>query len=513
MGVDGIGITPPEPEEVSFTIGRGLELRPDGTVVVTRSGALMCDNDGVLHVVWADVVERERTDVLVQVDQRAMLAWIGLDAGEWITPENLRVCLNRAGVAFGLDEEVPAQAAQAAPERRVLELAHGKDAQDGEDARLELLVDEARRYQVDAYEHIDFHDLGRLPELKPGDPILRLHPATAGVPGMDVLGRVVRQRPGKMLELSQAIGNGVRVRVSDPLYADAAVQGVFRRNRQGRCTVEPLLVVEGDVDFRCGNIDTSLPVLIKGDVKKGFAVKSAGSVTVMGVVEDARVSVQGDLVVQGGILPGENRVKAHGDIVARYISSREVKGRNITVTAAITASRINATADVAAKEIAAGIIRATGTVTCDLLGNEGGQKTQVEVGINPFAQALFETAQREIKRLEAQVPAQKDRCRLIAHRVDQIPVGHERDDAVALLRQALQEYAHLRVKLAECEKIVADHLHNQDAALKAGLASRVVVRRMAFQGVEIRIAGLAHLDVWEAVRGPTFYYKDGMVAW
>lgn len=515
MGVDAKPIDAPEAAKViTLAIGRGLEVGADGTVTTTRDGQLVRDPDGTLRVAIPDLIERERSDVLVQMDQKAMEAWIELNPGEYCGSEAMQIALNRNGIAFGISIEALADAGRPEREARTLVMARGTPAENGHNAEIEMLVDDTRHYQADEYDRIDFHDLGRIPEMKPGDPIARQRPATPGKPGMNVRGQVVKQKPGVDIDLAQYAGDGTRVSPADKLLLIADTQGVFRRNRNGKFMVQPLLIVEGDVDFKVGNIDTTLPVMIKGDIKKGFSVKTTSDLTVMGVIEDARVSAQGNITVSGGILPGEKRVKAHGDLVARYISGREVKARNITATTAITASRLLATGDIGAKELIAGWSRCAGNVVCDLLGNEGGQKTLVEVGTNPFEEALFEGAQRELKRLEGLLPSMKDHCKVVAHKLDKAEPGSEEHvDVSEELRQAVKAYSDACTRFAECEGIIKRHGDNAELALKAGLGARITVRKMAHVGVELRIAGLAHLDVWEPLRNVNFHYKEGNVSW
>lgn len=515
-GVDNKPIDPLVTEHaiINWSIGRGLELRADGLVVATRDGNLVHDPDGLLRVCIPDLIERERTDVLMQIDQKAMEAWVELNPGEYCGREAMQINLNRLGIAYGLDEAAIEAVGRPERENRTLVLARGTPAVNGDNALVEMLVDDSRHSKVDEYDRIDFHDLGKALEMQPGSPIARRKPSTPGTPGMNVKGQVVKQKLGSDLDLAQYAGDGTRISVADSSLLEAAAPGVFRRNRNGKFMVQPLVIVEGDVDFKSGNVDTTLPVLIKGDIKKGFTVKSSGDITVMGVIEDARVSAQGNLLVNGGILPGENRVKAHGDIVARYISGREVKGRNITTATSISASRILATGDVGAKEIIAGWMRCAGNIICDLLGNEGGQKTLVEVGINPFEEALYETSQREIKRLEFQIPNMKDHCKVVAHKFDKLPPDSpERDDVSIELHKAVHDYSDAVTRQAEYEAIIKQRANNEDAMLKAALGARITVKKMAHVGVELRIAGLAHLDLWENLRVVTFRYKEGNISW
>ena len=279
--------------------------------------------------------------------------------------------------------------------------------------------------------------------------------------------------------------------------------------------VQPQLVIEGDVDLKSGNIDTALSVMVKGDIKAGFTVKSGADIVVMGVVEDARISARGNISVRGGILPGRERVKAHGNLVARYITGREVKGRDIEVAGSVRFSRVLATGAVTAKEIIAGRLIAAGSLACEVLGSPEGSRTQVQVGIDPYEEALYMAAQQEQGRHAREVVRLKERCKLLAHKLgQQLPVAEGEDDPLSDdLRTALGDFAKACTHLAECEAVITRHEAQLGAGNRNAANAIVTVRRTAHPGVEVLIGELARTEVREALAAPVFRFQAGAVVW
>jgi hypothetical protein len=513
MGVDG-SVIPAPPDPPPLRLGRGLLADEQGRVTAERDGELLLEPDGTLRVSIPGLVERERGDVIVQIDTKGLEARIVLAPGEYVSAAKMETVLAKAAVTTGIDAEAVARAARTETGERTLVLARGVAPQHGADARIELLIDDHLHFRVDDFDRMDYHDLGKAREVAPGTPLARLHPATPGTPGKSVRGHDLPAKPGRDLALDPLVGEGTRVSVVSPGVLEATVVGVYRRTRRGKLQVHPLLTIDGDIDLKSGNIDTTLPVLIKGDIKAGFIVKSAADIQVMGVIEDARVSAQGNLLVRGGILPGHSRVKAHGKVVARYITGREVKGHDIEVLTSIRYSRILATGNVTAKEIIAGRLIAGGNVSCDMLGSEDEQRTLLQVGINPYDEALFLAAQQGQGRLGSEVVRLKERCKLLAHKISahSQPAGAE-DPFAADLRQALQDFSAACTRLAECEAVIARHSELLADTNRASAGSTVIVRGTAHPGVEVLIGELAKVELRAPLAGPMFRYHEGAVTW
>jgi hypothetical protein len=502
VGVDGLPIPVASPG-----IGLGLALGEDGVVVARRDGVLRTTGDGTLVVARDGVAETAVAQLVVQFDTRTTEAWCELPAHQHVPEALLCRLLAEQRIVRGVRGEVFAEASLPVDHPRRLHLATGVPPVPGEDGRLHLLIDERVHLRVDAHGRVDWHDHGRSEDVALGTPLARILPPTAGRHGVDARGACLEPRPGRPLDPARAIGEGTRLNAQEPDLIEAAVAGHFHRDRARRLCVQTRLVVDGDVDFRHGNIDTTLSVLVKGDVKAGFAIKSAGDIEVMGVIEDARISAQGRLIVKGGILPGGNRVKAHGDIDARYVTNREIKCHSLRVGGSLRWSRVLATGEVIAKEILAGEVICAGSITVDQVGNADGLHTRLQVGIDPFSERQFIAAREEHPRLVAAVHSGKERCKLIAHQIAGDP------SRAAELRAALEEFSAACARLAAGEACIERHAHQQQAHTKHQITAIIQVGNVAHRGVEVLFGEVAKLVLDQDLARPRFRWQDGAIVW
>jgi uncharacterized protein (DUF342 family) len=506
--VDGVGVDgQPVPPTVIAGVGCGLQLNESGSITARRDGVLRKASDGSLMVVIDGVSEVALTTVSVQIDAKTAEAWIDLPSGHFIAAGALHRVLGEQRVVRGVCGEIFAEAALPVALARRLRVAIGIPPAPGDDGRLDMQIDERVHLHIDAKGRVDWHDHGRSEDVAEGTALARILPPTAGVHGVDVRGAFLESKPGRPLDSARVMGDGVRLNASHPDVIEAASAGHFYRDRQRRLGVQTRLVVEGDVDFRHGNIDTKLSVLVKGDVKAGFSIKSAGDIEVMGVIEDARISAQGGLVVRGGILPGSHRVKAHGDIEARYVSYREVKCHTLRVGSSLRWSRVMATGDVIAKEILAGEVICAGSVTVDQIGNADGIATRIQVGTNPFEERMFITAKEEHDRLAEAVRSGKEHCKLIAHRLTGDPT------LANDLRTALEEFSAACARLATCEATLDLHVKHQQERARKLVTAVVQVSGTAHRGVELHFDEIAKVMLEQDLVGPCFRLTDGAIVW
>src|SRR3546814_7059896 len=83
-----------------------------------------------------------------------------------------------------------------------------------------------------------------------------------------------------------------------------------------RIAVAELLAVAGDVGAQTGNVDSRIPVHVKGHVVAGYQVKSKKDVIVEHNVEDAIVRAGGSVVVKEGIRGHASEVFSPHDVQA-----------------------------------------------------------------------------------------------------------------------------------------------------------------------------------------------------
>jgi hypothetical protein len=513
-GVPGIGIDgqPLPPPAAPAGVGAGLALAADGRVSALRDGVLGRDAEGRPAVLLgAGIVERLVAAPQVQVDGKALLAWLDLEAGEHARPAAVAAALAAAGVVHGLDHVALEAAAAATAGRRRVVLAQATPARDGGDGRIESLIAEGVHLATDAHGRVDWHELGLIHEVAPGQAVARVVPADAGTAGCDVRGGAIAPKPGREPEVEKTLGEGVRLRAGDATVIEAARPGIYAHSRRGRIDIQPLLVIDGDVDLAHGNIDTSLAVVVKGDIRAGFSVKSAGDIEVHGVIEDARVSARGNLLVKGGILAGTRRVKAQGDVHARYIQGREVKGHDITVGGSIRSSSVFATGTVNAKEIAASRVIAGGSVACDTLGADDQSRTTVQAGINPFEETLAALARQQHEGLAREVATLQERCKLLTHHL--ATAADESGDGARALQEASRALAEASEQLTRGESVIARHDQMLADPARAQPVATITVRGTAHAGAEVLLGEHLRLVLPRDLPGPCFRVQEGAMVW
>jgi len=181
---------------------------------------------------------------------------------------------------------------------------------------------------------IDFRDRGEIPFVKKGELLARKTLPQAGTPGITVSGM---QIPAN--EVSDPVllaGPGTELS-EDTLGIHAACDGQPHRDALGTLSVNPDLIIPGDVDFSTGNIDFKGNIIVKGMVREGFIVK--GINLTANEIQGASIDLSGDLNVSAGIRA--SKISFHGNMYAKYLNHSIVKGfGNLTIQREIFGSDI-----------------------------------------------------------------------------------------------------------------------------------------------------------------------------
>lgn len=444
--------------------------------------------------------------IRLDIDPAGMQAVLHLPARATMPASAAIDRMMKAGVIAGVVESTLREVEIPADHDRDLVVALGTAAVQPEHASIKVLVNFALRLEEDAEHKIDFHEQGRFHEVAAGDVLARLVPKKAGSPGKTVLGRELPVAEAKDADLSSVAGEGTALRGDSEVVSERA--GMVVRRRDGHLDILPAVDIPGDLDMHWGNLVTKLPVAIKGDIIAGFSLKSAADVTVKGVIEDARISVRGNLAC-GGILPGKHRVKTHGDLATKHITGREVKCRNLEVASDVRGATIFATGNVKAKLLVSSTVHCGGSAVIDDLGHPDELGGIVQVGMNPLAIALWRLAAREHEAIAAEVGEAKTKTKRIALWLKQEADPAKRQDLAVKLQQALALYEQRTKRLGECEKIL------NNAVLRAGNNpdATVTVNNAVYPGVEIHIGADAKLVITKALGKTVFRLRDGKVVW
>lgn len=237
---------------------------------------------------------------------------------------------------------------------------------------------------------IDLRNLGETIAVNVGDELMRRTPATKGISGYTVQGRVIPPQAGKDSALK--VGKGTQISTSDPNLLVAAQSGT-PLIKDKTIEVDNALCLN-NVGVNTGHIKFKGNVIIGGNIESGMVVKATGSITVGGFIESADVQAEGDIQVGKGIIghtvsdgqPKSCHVRTKGVIHASYAQYSELVscqdillsvhsmnndikcGRNLMV---LDASGRNGT-------LSGGEAKVGGKVICSQLGVEGDTATKIE---------------------------------------------------------------------------------------------------------------------------------------
>lgn len=275
---------------------------------------------------------------------------------------------------------------------------------------------------------VDFKELNKYQNVVKGQPLARKVSPEPGKDGRTVYGRYIPAKDGADME----IGLGKNVTIADNGATVVATASGHVMLKNGKITVETVLVIPGNVDGRTGNVNALGSVEIKGNVEDGYSVTAQGKIDVAGYVGKANLNAGGDIVVSRGINGGEGNdfghITAGKSIWSSFIQNAQAEaGEYIIVSAGIVNSDVVALKKVLCKgrraKIVGGHVRASNEVNAVIIGSPGGSETLVEVGFDPKAKEEIEeltekreaiekdrdTVDKNLQGLKRQVRMQKKR--------------------------------------------------------------------------------------------------------
>ncbi|MBU0485932.1 MAG: FapA family protein [Proteobacteria bacterium] len=174
----------------------------------------------------------------------------------------------------------------------------------GEDSYADLAFDwEKRSGTIDLTGSIDWKKINSIPNILSGELLATIHDRTEGFPGVDFLGRPIKQAPGRRHPLK--FSPGQISRKDDPnneticrLYANFSGAVNFRfRNPQDPKTLERInitetLSVKSDVNYDFGNLESAANLEIDGSLRGNFSIQSDGYIKVKGSAEGRMITAR-----------------------------------------------------------------------------------------------------------------------------------------------------------------------------------------------------------------------------
>ena len=410
--------------------------------------------------------------------------------------------IQEADIRYGVDyEEV--EKARRNPGIRVV-CARGMAPEDGDDAYIRHHIDFAGRGKPKELENgqVDFKNLDMFIKVGQGDLLLEKIPASAGRPGIDVLGQRILPKHGQDVMLPM----GKNVQLQDCRKMIAAIAGqVLVEDR--RVSVVPVIEVNGDVDLSTGNIDFPGNVVIRGSVQTGFFVKAGGDVEIYGTVSGGVVEGK-DVIIRMGIIGMQSGyVNAVQDLQAKFIQNAIASaGRDILVRDGIINSEVSAGRNVRVDggngSVVGGMISAGEEIYARTVGTSRAAGTELRVGVNPALREEYQHLRQEYKKAEANLESICKNLRML----QSVDRNHLSDDKKELLMKMTQGQFRLRGQIEALQQ----RINEIDIAFESMRYGRIKVHDRVAAGTKIIIGALIKplRDDFKYVK---FYEADGEI--
>ncbi|MBF0204936.1 MAG: DUF342 domain-containing protein, partial [Desulfamplus sp.] len=164
---------------------------------------------------------------------------------------------------------------------------------------------------------IDFRERGNIPQVEKGTVLAIKKNAVEGQVGKNIFNDTIRVIPTRDIRLKAGKG---AVLSPDKLKVIADVSGHPKLSYDGKIYVYETFVVNGNVDFKTGNIDYHGDVIVRGCIQNGFKVK-ANNVRAA-EVDGATIIAQGNVIIEQGI--NESTISSVGSLSAKFIQNSNI---------------------------------------------------------------------------------------------------------------------------------------------------------------------------------------------
>ncbi len=339
---------------------------------------------------------------IVRVTMDGMEAYVTLptpDDGGVYTAEVLEQELDKRGVRSGIDKQKLKMLASEKLYGQEVAIAWGEKPRDGKDGYYEYHfnrnLDKKPVIRPDG--SVDYWSVNSIESVLAGQVLAVYHPPIEGKDGVTVGGKPIPARKGR--EQLPLKGKGFE-RKDDNTYV-AAIDGKIEMQND-RLVVLPVHELSGNAELSGGNIDFRGDVVIHGGVESGVSIKSAGSITIDGIVEACTLEAGKDIILRSGMLGGNKAcVKTKGNITAKFFEFTNVECDGDIQADVLMDCKVNCKGKIimngARGSIIGGDVRAIRGIEVTSLGNDAEKKTEITVGASPEAYSRLRVLQKKVQ--------------------------------------------------------------------------------------------------------------------
>jgi hypothetical protein len=415
--------------------------------------------------------------------------------------------LNGSGVVYGVRKDAAEQLAGANGGGHEILVAEGTHPIAGKDGWVEYFFDTKTTGTLEEKSgKVDLRELHMIHNVLRGQALIRIHPPEPGTAGTTVTGKIVAPPVGR--KASARPGPNTAFAENDPNVINATADGNVVLRRDGSVEVQPLLTINGNVDFSTGNIDFVGSVIVTGDVKSDFSVKVKKDLEVAGNVEDALIEAEGDVTIRKGFLGyGKGKVTAGGSVKVQHLVNQTIfSDKDVTIEKESVAGMVTAGGRIVAPQasIVGGMLDAASEVDVNNLGTGEHSQARVKAGRRGRIMDRLAQIDKDAALIEKQTVEVKEAAyRLVRTKLDGGTLNSEKEQLLAKL-QDVQKILPQRIATLEEEK---RKLHVE---LQKVHDARIVIRGTVFENVLVEINGVRRM-VDSALEDVVFVERGGKI--
>ena len=246
-----------------------------------------------------------------------------IEGGIDLEYKNTLELLEGAGVKKGILEDELNELLQNPIYNENVIVAKGREARDGRDSHLiyNFKTDENIILTENKDGKVNFKELNKINNVVKDSIVARIVKASKGEDGFTVTGRVLEAKDGEEVEIK--LGENVKIAENKIDILSTLNGQVILKN--GIVHVDPVYVIEQNVNLKTGNIFFLGSVIVKGNVEDGFTVKASGNIEIHGHATKCKIESDGDIIIHEGIAgKGGGVINAKGDFMAKFVENATV---------------------------------------------------------------------------------------------------------------------------------------------------------------------------------------------
>lgn len=384
-------------------------------------------------------------------------------------------------------------------------VAEGKAAVNGEDGKFTFYFRKElnRKPRVLQDGSVDYKSMELFEVVKKDMLLAEYQPATQGVQGFDVTGRMIAPKQGK--ELPPLTGEGFMMTEDKKQYY-SLLDGIVELDTYNhKLIVRNLYIVPGDVDASVGNIDFNGDINILGNVHSGFTITATGSVVIDGHCEGCQIEAGKDVIIRKGCQgKGIGRIVSGGEIMGKFFESATLEAEGDVEASYLLNCELRTQGKLLVEGrrgvIIGGYTCAKQGVSCFGVGNIAEIKTVVEVGIDKDDMMEYQELVKMIDKVDAELKT----CESALHKLMEKPSRDEKStEFLARLTKAVYTQKKQKKDLVKEQSVKMDKMTKQRGA-------RVRVSGRAFPGTLLYL-NTVPLALKEAFYNVDFVAQDNRV--